>query len=102
MALELYHAGVSVCSEKVRIGLAEKDQSYTSHLLDLRSGDQQKPDYVALNPNAVVPTLIHDGNVLIESNVVNEYIAEVFPGTPLTTSKSGGAGAHAGMVEATR
>jgi glutathione S-transferase len=84
MAIELYHAAVSVCSEKVRIGLAEKNQAFTSHLLDLRSGDQQKPDYVKLNPNAVVPTLIHNGNVLIESNVINEYIAEVFPGPPLT------------------
>ena len=83
MALELYHNGVSVCSQKVRLALAEKGQAFTSHLLDLRAGDQQKPDYLKLNPNAVVPTIIHDGHVIIESNVIAEYIAEVFPGTPL-------------------
>ena len=53
MALELYHAGVSVCSEKVRLVLAEKGHGFTSHLLDLRGGDQQKPEYLKLNPNAV-------------------------------------------------
>lgn len=85
MAFDLYHAGVSVCSEKVRLVLAEKGQAFTSHLLDLRAGDQQKPDYLKLNPNAVVPTLVHDGNVVIESNVIAEYLAEVLPtGTPLT------------------
>jgi len=83
MSLDLYHAGVSVCSEKVRLCLAEKVQAFTSHLLDLRAGDQQKPDYLKLNPNAVVPTLVHDGSVIVESNVIAEYIAEVFPGTPL-------------------
>ena len=86
MTIELYHAGMSVCSEKVRIVLAEKGQDYVSHVLDLRAGDQQKPDYLKLNPNAVVPTIVHDGNVLIESNVICEYLAEVLPGAQLTTS----------------
>ena len=85
MALELYHAGMSVCSEKVRLALAEKGQSFVSHELDLRAGDQQQPAYLKLNPNAVVPTLVHDGAVLNESNVIAEYIAEVFPGVALTT-----------------
>jgi glutathione S-transferase len=84
--IELYHASMSVCSEKVRMALAEKGLSYTSRFMNLREGDQQAPDYVRLNPNAVVPTLVHDGNVIIESAVINEYIAEVFPGPPLTTS----------------
>lgn len=83
MPLDLYHNGVSVCSQKVRLALAEKGQAFTSHLLDLRAGDQQKPEYLQLNPNAVVPTIVHDGNVIIESNVIAEYIAEVFPGTTL-------------------
>lgn len=83
MSIELYHNGLSVCSAKVRLCFAEKAQAFESRLLDLRAGDQQKPDYLKLNPNAVVPTLIHDGNVIIESNVIAEYIAEVFPGTVL-------------------
>src|SRR5262249_22111341 len=86
MTIELYHAGMSVCSEKVRILLAERGQEFVSHHLDLRAGDQQKPEYVKLNPNAVVPTIVHDGNVVIESNVILEYLAEVLPGPSLTAS----------------
>lgn len=84
--IELYHASMSVCSEKVRMALAEKGLDYTSHFFNLREGPQQSPEYMKLNPNAVVPTLVHDGAVIIESAVINEYIAEVFPGAPLTTS----------------
>ncbi len=86
--IELYHAGMSVCSEKVRIQLAERNTSYVSHMLDLRAGDQQKPDYLKLNPNAVVPTIVHDGNVVIESNIILEYLAEVLPGPSLVTSSA--------------
>jgi glutathione S-transferase len=70
----------------VRILLAERGTSYVSHLLDLRAGDQQKPEYLKLNPNAVVPTIVHDGNVVIESNIILEYLAEMLPGTALTTA----------------
>lgn len=84
--LELYHAGISVCSEKVRILLAERNTPFVSHILDLRAGDQQKPEYLKLNPNAVVPTIVHVGNVVIESNIILEYLAEVLPGPSLVTS----------------
>lgn len=86
--IELYHASMSVCSEKVRMALAEKGLDFKSHFLNLREGDQQKPEYIKLNPNAVVPTLVHDGAVIVESAVINEYIAEVFPGTPIASSNA--------------
>jgi glutathione S-transferase len=47
--------------------------------LDLLAGDQLKPDYLALNPNGVVPTLLHDGTVVIDSSVIIEYLDEAFP-----------------------
>ena len=47
-------------------------------------GDQFDPGYIKLNPNAVVPTLVHDGNVIIESTVVMHYADEAFPGPSLT------------------
>lgn len=81
--IELYHNGMSTCSQKVRITLAEKGQEFTSHHFNLRAGDQHHPDYLALNPNGVVPTIIHDGRVIYESAVIDEYLDEVFPEPPL-------------------
>lgn len=81
--IELYHNDMSTCSAKVRFALAEKGLDWDGHHLDLRAGDHQKPDYVELNPNAVVPTLIHDGRAIIESTVINEYLDDAFPGPAL-------------------
>ena len=61
--LELYHNINSVCAQKVRIALKEKRQDVKEHLLTLQ-GDQNDPAYMKLNPNGVVPTLVHDGNVI--------------------------------------
>jgi glutathione S-transferase len=80
--LELYHNINSVCAQKVRIALAEKEQPYNEHLLTLQ-GDQNDPTYMKLNPNGVVPTLTHDGNVLTESSLILYYIEETFPDPPL-------------------
>lgn len=75
----LYHAATAVCAAKVRVVLAEKGLSYEGRMINLQAGDQFKPDYLALNPNAVVPTLVHDGEIVLESTVINEYLDEVFP-----------------------
>jgi len=83
MSLTLYHNDMSVCSAKVRMALAEKGLAWEGIHLDLRAGDAQKPEYVKLNPNQVVPTFVHDGAVVIESNVICEYLDDAFPETPL-------------------
>jgi glutathione S-transferase len=80
--LELYHNINSVCAQKVRIALKEKGQDAQEHLLTLR-GDQNEPDYLKLNPNGVVPTLVHDGVPIGESSLVLYYIDEIFPDPPL-------------------
>ena len=79
----LYHNDMSVCAAKVRNALAEKRISYKGIHLNLRSCDAQKPDYVRLNPNQVVPTLVNGSDVVIESNVMLEYIEDTWPQTPL-------------------
>lgn len=81
--LELYHNDMSSCAQKVRTALAEKGLEWTGHHLDLRAGDTLTPEYLKLNPNGVVPTLIDDGFVLIESTVINEYIDDAYPDHPL-------------------
>ena len=81
--LELYHAGLTACSKKVRLCLREKGLDYVSHYVDLGNFDQHDPDYLKLNPNGLVPTLVHDGAAIIESTVINEYLDDVFPKMPL-------------------
>jgi glutathione S-transferase len=80
--LELYHSVNSVCAQKVRIVLAEKGLEYRDRLMTLR-GDQFDAEYMKLNPNAVVPTLVHDGRPVIESSVILYYLDEAFPNPPL-------------------
>lgn len=78
MALILYHHNSSVCAAKVRVAFAEKGLDWESRLMRL-DGDQFDPAYVRLNPMSVVPTLVHDGKAIIESNVILEYLEDAFP-----------------------
>ncbi|MGH6770172.1 MAG: glutathione S-transferase family protein [Xanthobacteraceae bacterium] len=84
--LTLYHGRTSVCSVKARLALAEKSVAWDSKLMTLR-GDQFDPEYMKLNPNAVVPTLVHDGKVIIESTVIMNYVDEAFPGPALAPAE---------------
>jgi glutathione S-transferase len=81
--LELYHYGPSVCAAKVRFALAEKQLTWASHYVDVLKGEQLKPEFLALNPNAVVPVLIDRGIVITESTVICEYVEEAFPDHPI-------------------
>lgn len=83
--LTLYHTKMSVCSVKARLALAEKGVAWDERLMTGR-GDQYDPEYMKLNPNAVVPTLVHDGKVILESTVIMHYVDECFPGPPLLPS----------------
>jgi len=83
MLVELYHHGSSVCAAKVRFALGEKGVEWTGHYLDILKGDQFSPAYMAINPKAVVPTLVHDGHIVVESTVIGEYVDEAFTGPPL-------------------
>src|SRR5262249_48940973 len=82
--LELYHNNISVCAQKVRIVLAEKNQPRTNHHLSLAKGEQLTPEFKRMTPRGVVPVLVHDGNVIVESRVICSYLDDVFPEPPLT------------------
>ena len=86
MGLELYHGLASTCSKKVRLCLYEKGLRFSSHLLDLQKFEQHRPEYLALNPKGVVPTLVHDGKPVTESSEIIVYLDEQFPDVPLTPS----------------
>ena len=59
--LRLYHYWSSVCSQKVRMCLAEKGLEWESRHVDIFAFENYEPAYTKLNPKAVVPTLDHDG-----------------------------------------
>src|ERR1700684_3594398 len=79
MTFKLYNAPQSTCSQRVRFVLNAKNIPFDEVKLDLLAGDQLKSDYLALNPNGVVPTLDHDGAIVIDSSVIIEYLDEVAP-----------------------
>ena len=81
--LKLYDNIASVAAQKVRMTLHEKGQAWETASVDLRNGDVMNAEYLKLNPGGVVPTLMHDGQVLIESTAIIEYLDEVFPNPPL-------------------
>ena len=80
--LELYNNTNSVCAQKVRLALTEKGLQAREHMLKLQ-GDQFDPAYLKLNPNGVVPTLVHDGQPITELAVILYYLEDAFPQPPL-------------------
>ncbi len=81
--LELYHAEPIANSMKVLICLKEKALDFKSHYVNLLRFEQHEPWFVEINPNGQVPVLVHDGKVITESTVINEYLDDVFPEPPL-------------------
>jgi len=79
MAFKLYNAPQSTCSQRVRFVFNAKQLPFDEVKLNLLEGDQLKPDYLKLNPNGVVPTLDHDGAIVIDSTVIIEYLDEISP-----------------------
>ena len=84
MAFKLYNAPQSTCSQRVRFVFNGKKIPFDEVKLNLLEGDQLKPDYLKLNPNGVVPTLDHDGDIVIDSTVITEYLDEVAPQASFT------------------
>jgi maleylacetoacetate isomerase len=83
MAMKLYTYYRSQASFRVRIALNLKGLKREDSFLHLERGDQFKPEYQALNPQAVVPTL-YDGDLkLFQSFAILEYLEETYPNPPL-------------------
>lgn len=88
--LHLYHYDLSNASQKVRIVLDVKGIAYTSHHVDLAKNEHLTPEYLKVNPQGVVPTLVHDGVVVVESSDIMAYLDEHFPDPPLQPASEAG------------
>lgn len=79
----LFHFDPSNCSRRVRHALEEKGVAWTSVFVDLMTNEHADPHYIELNPKGVVPTLVHDGRVVCDSNRIIHYIDDALPGPRL-------------------
>lgn len=77
--IELYYSWYSICSEKVLVCLFEKGLPFTGRHIDLFDFKQVEPEYLAINPNGTVPTLVDGGRRVFESSIINEYLDEAYP-----------------------
>lgn len=73
--LHLWHAPMSSCSQRVRIVMAETGQTFDSHVVDLERGEHASEAYQAIHPKGVVPALVDDGNLVIESIDIIQHVA---------------------------
>jgi glutathione S-transferase len=74
----LWHAEPSR-SSMTKLLLDELGAPYDVVPLDLQSGDQLKPDYLAINPMGKVPTIRHNGAIVTETVAIFIYLADAFP-----------------------
>lgn len=79
--LHLWHAPMSSCSQRVRITLAEADKRFESHLIDLEKDEHATPEYQRIHPKGLVPALVDDGRLFIESIDIIAHVAGA--GSPL-------------------
>ena len=80
--LHLLHYQSSSCSQKVRILLREKGLNWTSHPINIAKQEHITARYLGINPRGVVPALVHDGRVHVESNDMAAYIDGLPSETP--------------------
>jgi glutathione S-transferase len=77
--LHLYHAHISNCSARVRLLLEEKKIQWESHHIFLAKRENVTEEYFGINPKGVVPSLVHDGKIITESNDILIYLEKKFP-----------------------
>jgi maleylacetoacetate isomerase len=75
----------------VRIALNLKGLKYAQRAVHLArdGGEQHRPEYRAVNPQGLVPALVHDGRVITQSLAICEYLDDQFPEYSLVSGDAG-------------
>lgn len=82
--LKLYALGPSICSQRARLVIEEKQLPYDEHTVDFSISENLEPWYLELNPRGVVPTIVESGRSLFDSYFVMLYVNNQFAGPELT------------------
>ncbi|RBH43329.1 maleylacetoacetate isomerase, partial [Pseudomonas sp. MWU13-2860] len=78
----LYGYFRSSAAYRVRIALNLKGLDYRYQPINLLKGEQQSPEYLAINPQGLVPLLDDGGVKIAQSLAICEYLDEAYPDTP--------------------
>mmetsp|Transcript_1591 Transcript_1591/g.4335 ORF Transcript_1591/g.4335 Transcript_1591/m.4335 type:complete len:190 (-) Transcript_1591:551-1120(-) len=78
----LYSYFRSSCAYRVRIALNIKKIPYEMKFVNIYTGEQKDPTYMAVNPSAMVPSLMIDGHMLRQSTAIIEYLEDTRPSAP--------------------
>jgi glutathione S-transferase len=82
--MKLYDMAIAPNPRRVRIFLAEKGLEIPRVEINIRAGDNLKPEFLAINPRGVLPTLqLEDGTVIDEAPAICRYFEELHPDPPL-------------------
>lgn len=73
----LLHFYGSACSQKLRIFLSLKKIKWKSHQINLQKQEQFDDWFLGINPRGLVPTLVYNGNVYIESNDIMFFVESI-------------------------
>src|SRR5436305_5672902 len=84
--MKLYGYFRSSAAFRVRIALNLKKLDYEGAFIHLRRGDQRQPEFLGVNPQGLVPALEIDGETLVQSMAIIEYLDETHPEPPLLPS----------------
>ena len=82
--IHLFHFRGSSCSQKLRIYLNLKKINWTPHSVNLAAGKNYSDWFLGINPKGLIPVLVDNGHVEIESNDILEYLEKKFPGESLS------------------
>ncbi len=75
MTIKLYDLPLSPNSRKVRAVLLELGIEADVEIIDLSTAKHKTPEFLKLNPNGKLPTIVDDGFALWESNAILTYLA---------------------------
>ena len=77
--IHLYHYSQSNCAMRIRIALEEKNLPWTSHYINLDTQDNLTDEYFGIHPHGLVPSMVHDGEIIYESSDILRFLEKNYP-----------------------